>query len=622
MSDEIKKTEISKLPLASSFQEGDEVIFRRGKKAWRALWTMLIGPKGDKGDKGDRGEKGDQGIQGEKGIKGDKGETGEGGKTPQFSIGDVDKTPAGGAPAVTLTDYGTDTDGNPKIKINMTLPTGDTGPSPLIEMGTVTTIPSGGQSTATLVPNGATPEGRQKYLLNLGLVQGNPGTGNVTITNPAVLQANVPVVLVPSASSNPSVTAQEAVVGGRNLLLNYNSPFLFNSNVGSVLTRSVVEVPEWGATDANRIVSSGGTNTVKAFRSFGMIPVGVKRTASVWVKNNSDKILTVGSNLGALTVDIAPSESKLVIFRYPTTGGGAQIQFRAPSASDDIDVTWWRIMYEEGHIPSTAVPALEDYYENGHLKVDWNTDVSNKPTSMPASDVQAWAKAATKPSYTASEVGALPTSHNTSGTAHNDIRTEVASVRLIAEGALTGYAFDTVAAMNTWIADNKASLKIGNTLFIRATDVPDYWWDGESALPVEGEKVDLSGYLLTSVAENVFVEKEDGKGLSTNDYTDDEKAEVSKVKEKADKAQFKSFTLASANWVDDTAGSGFFTYQVTDEDITNHVVVDLDAATDSDFSKLEEFEFSGRLIVSVGRFLIRAKKQPTSDINIVYAIKF
>lgn len=526
MSDEIKKTEISKLPLASSFQEGDEVIFRRGKKAWRALWTMLIGPKGDKGDKGDRGEKGDQGIQGEKGIKGDKGETGEGGKTPQFSIGDVDKTPAGGAPAVTLTGYGTDTDGNPKIKINMTLPTGDTGPSPLIEMGTVTTIPSGGQSTATLVPNGATPEGRQKYLLNLGLVQGNPGTGNVTITNPAVLQANVPVVLVPSASSNPSVTAQEAFVGGKNLLKNYNSPSAFSAYGGSVLTKSVVEVPEWGATDANRIVSSGGTSTAKAYLALGSIPVGVKRTASVWVKNNSDKILTVSPYSGS-SISIAPSESKLVIFRWPTTGPtNVQIQFRAPSASDNIDVTWWRIMYEEGHIPSTAVPALEDYYEDGHLKVDWNTDVSNKPTSMPASDVQAWAKAATKPSYTASEVGALPTSHNTSGTAHSDIRTEIASVRLIAEGALTGYAFDTVAAMNTWIADNKASLKIGNPLFIRDTDVPDYWWDGESALPVEGEKVDLSGYLLSSVAANTYVSKEDGKGLSANDFTDSHKARL------------------------------------------------------------------------------------------------
>lgn len=50
-----------------------------------------------------------------------------------------------------------------------------------------------------------------------------------------------------------------------------------------------------------------------------------------------------------------------------------------------------------------------------NVQSDWNeTDTTsdafilNKPTSMPASDVQAWAKADEKPSYTATEVGALP----------------------------------------------------------------------------------------------------------------------------------------------------------------------------------------------------------------------
>lgn len=38
-------------------------------------------------------------------------------------------------------------------------------------------------------------------------------------------------------------------------------------------------------------------------------------------------------------------------------------------------------------------------------------DVTGKPTSMPASDVYAWAKQSTKPSYSYSEVGAAPASH-------------------------------------------------------------------------------------------------------------------------------------------------------------------------------------------------------------------
>lgn len=37
--------------------------------------------------------------------------------------------------------------------------------------------------------------------------------------------------------------------------------------------------------------------------------------------------------------------------------------------------------------------------------------ITGLPTSLPASDVSAWAKASSKPKYTASEVGAVPTSN-------------------------------------------------------------------------------------------------------------------------------------------------------------------------------------------------------------------
>ena len=43
------------------------------------------------------------------------------------------------------------------------------------------------------------------------------------------------------------------------------------------------------------------------------------------------------------------------------------------------------------------------------------SEISDFPTSMPASDVPAWAKASSKPSYTASEVGASPSNHNHAG---------------------------------------------------------------------------------------------------------------------------------------------------------------------------------------------------------------
>jgi hypothetical protein len=57
-------------------------------------------------------------------------------------------------------------------------------------------------------------------------------------------------------------------------------------------------------------------------------------------------------------------------------------------------------------------PAGQDGTVVGQLQADWNqTDsdaddyIKNKPTSMPASDVSAWAKASSKPSYTKDEIG-------------------------------------------------------------------------------------------------------------------------------------------------------------------------------------------------------------------------
>lgn len=51
-----------------------------------------------------------------------------------------------------------------------------------------------------------------------------------------------------------------------------------------------------------------------------------------------------------------------------------------------------------------------DYAASTHSHT-WS-DISNAPTSLPASDVHAWAKAETKPSYSYSEVGAAASGHN------------------------------------------------------------------------------------------------------------------------------------------------------------------------------------------------------------------
>ena len=86
--------------------------------------------------------------------------------------------------------------------------------------------------------------------------------------------------------------------------------------------------------------------------------------------------------------------------------------------------------------------------------------------------------------------------HNTSVSAHEDIRDEIRQVDAIARGKAKAKVFDTVEDMNAWLAvpENVETLNVGDNLYIRALDVPDYWWDGVSVQKLEVEAPDLTDY--------------------------------------------------------------------------------------------------------------------------------
>lgn len=82
--------------------------------------------------------------------------------------------------------------------------------------------------------------------------------------------------------------------------------------------------------------------------------------------------------------------------------------------------------------------------------------------------------------------------------------------KVIAEGRAKAVSFDTVAAMTAALkAASKSDYKIGDNLFIKATDVPDYWVSGVldtntgtygyfTVSPLETQKVDLTEYAKTA----------------------------------------------------------------------------------------------------------------------------
>ena len=89
------------------------------------------------------------------------------------------------------------------------------------------------------------------------------------------------------------------------------------------------------------------------------------------------------------------------------------------------------------------------------------------------------------------------------------------SAMAIASGRATGYVFDTLSDLETALADDTftANLVMGDNLYIRATDVPDYWWDGTQKQQLEAEKPDLSGFVT---ADEVTMMINDSLGVIEN----------------------------------------------------------------------------------------------------------
>jgi hypothetical protein len=96
-----------------------------------------------------------------------------------------------------------------------------------------------------------------------------------------------------------------------------------------------------------------------------------------------------------------------------------------------------------------------------NVQSDWNiTDsssdafIKNKPTSMPASDVSAWAKAPTKPKYTATEVGL----GNVDNKSSEQIRAELTKKNVVDALGYTPLAASADLSVNSLTIGNHAKL--------------------------------------------------------------------------------------------------------------------------------------------------------------------
>ena len=161
-------------------------------------------------------------------------------------------------------------------------------------------------------------------------------------------------------------------VGGRNLLLYSAEPIVYHAYSTINVTRNI-SVPEWGATDATRVVGSGGSNlyvcrvggnTVDMAYGKNVGVNGKNYTISVWIKNNH------ATNRCGVRINLPydpgytmlnPGESMRV--EQTAVGNGSTvlcIYFRTGNLGEDFDFTIWHPKIEEGTFATDWTPAPED----------------------------------------------------------------------------------------------------------------------------------------------------------------------------------------------------------------------------------------------------------------------
>ena len=241
-----------------------------------------------------------------------KGDKGDNGKTPVFEIGTVSQ---GSSASASVTANGTDSSGNPKYKINLTLPKGDKGnpgtdgedgtdgKTPVLEFGTVATGNPGTQASATLTANGTTAEGNPKYLLSLTIPRGDKG-------------------LPGEGSGNVSASGTGLVAGKKYLFV----PSSNGSTEGSFVEYAAPTIPEqvqpdWNATSGKGAILHKPTIPAKV----SQLTNDSNFVSKSYVDDEIDKIPTpdVSAQIGAHnTSGTAHADIRTLITNYLSTAKG------------------------------------------------------------------------------------------------------------------------------------------------------------------------------------------------------------------------------------------------------------------------------------------------------------
>ena len=366
----------------------------------KSTGTLALGiPQGDKGAKGDTGATGDTGPQGEQGIQGEKGEQGiqgEKGDTGPANTLKIGTVTSGKVASATITGTA------PNQVLNLVLEkgdkgeTGDTGPrGPQGEQGiqgekgdtgaTGATGPQGEQGeTGATGPQGPTGP------------QGNPGADAPTITGITIRQSDYHLIVTLSdgTSYDAGYCRGQAGAGTGDMLANVYDPQGKHQDVFAYVDDAIGAIP---TPDVSAQIKAHNESEAAHPYIRGLIPT---KTSQL---DNDSGYLTQHQDISGKLDKTGDGSSVTAKFTAATTRANI-------ATGEKLSVLFGKIAKWFSDLGSLA---FKSTVAKSDLASDVQTSLGKADSALQSytetdPTVPAWAKAETKPSYTASEVGALP----------------------------------------------------------------------------------------------------------------------------------------------------------------------------------------------------------------------
>lgn len=217
----------------------------------------------------------------------------------------------------------------------------------------------------------------------------------------------------------------------------------------------------------------------------GTMWMGTSTTSLMQIKDNINTNTTYTLTKSGNTITLKGSDGSSVnvtdsntIYNNATASAAGLMSAADKSKLDSVATGANKTVVDASFIADSTNPvqskvvksALDGKSNTGHKHV--KADITDFPTSMPASDVPAWAKAATKPSYSKAEVG-LGNVDNTAD-----------SAKSVKYAASAGSASSASSVPWTGVSGRPSSMPASDVYaWAKASSKPSYSWSEISGRP-------------------------------------------------------------------------------------------------------------------------------------------